>query len=546
MDFLDYRRLPAASGGYSELFLDYLYDYAKVREYYPQNFRSVDAVKSVCQELASHSRNRESVSSILRDQQAGFGCGAASLENASRLARPDTFAVVTGQQLGLFGGPLYTIYKALTAIHLAAKLNRTFPQQSFVPVFWLEGEDHDFQEINHAGFLDHENKLLTVRYLPGGVLPERNVGATGNLVYDETILSTLDETEGALGKTEFSPDLIAALRECYRPGATFLQAFASWIARLFGERGLVLVNPNDPRLKQHLAPVFVREIETFPRSSQLVISRSAGLEEKYHAQIKAKSLNLFMFHKGGRYLIEPRDTDFSLKGTRAFFSREEIARIAREEPELLSPNVILRPLCQDVLLPTAAYVAGPSEIAYFAQLQPVYEDLQVTEPVVYPRASISIVQSATARAMDRYNLEVGAFFGDLSRVTAAVVEQISEIQLEPLFGDTQQQIKDSLGELRFGLNEIDPTLLGALENTVGKIESQLNVLKEKALAAQKRRNETAVKQIERAASCLIPEGILQERQVNPLYYMNKLGPDFLSWLDARIDIEAYSHQFLIP
>jgi bacillithiol synthase len=546
MDFLDFRRLPSSSGGFSELFLDYLYDYPKVQEYFAGNFRDTASFDSACIRQAAVPRDRQTLASVAGEQQKRFGCGQPSIDNAARLANPETFAVVTGQQVGLYGGPLYTVYKALTAVQLAANLTRQFPQRTFVPVFWLEGEDHDFAEMNHAGLFDPEYKITTVSYLPGGVVPERNLGAVGAIAFDETFAATLEATEAALGKSEFTPAILGMLKEAYQPGATFLSAFAGWMARLFGERGLVIIDPSDPRLKKIVGPVFEKELESYPKSSQLVIAQSAELEERYHAQIKAKSLNLFMFHKGGRYLIEPRETDFSLKGTRAFFSKDDVMKLAKEQPEALSPNVILRPLCQDTLLPTIAYVAGPSEVAYFAQLRPVYEAFGIPLPVIYPRASVSIVQSSAVRTMEKYGLDIEAFYGDISRVSSAVADQISEIKLEPLFEDSLGKIRDSLGEVRFGLNEIDPTLLGPLENTVGKIESLLSVLKEKSLAAQRKRNETAVRQVERAAAVLLPEGSLQERQVNILYYMNKLGPDLVSWIDARIDIGAFSHQFLVP
>ncbi len=172
------------------------------------------------------------------------------------------------------------------------------------------------------------------------------------------------------------------------------------------DEGLVFLSANHPRLKPLLSPIFQKEISEFPQSSQLVIGQSAELEQKYHAQIKTKSINLFMFHKGGRYLIEPREPDFSLKGTRHFMGKEELLRIARETPELLSPNVVLRPMAQDTLLPTVAYVGGPSEIAYHAQLGPVYDHFGVTQPVVYPRASASFLEERVQRAMEKYGIDV--------------------------------------------------------------------------------------------------------------------------------------------
>jgi len=546
MEWLDYRQLPAAAGGFSDLFFDYLYDFEKVRAFFPSDFRETSSFESVISSIDAAAKDRSILHTVLAAQNSTGSESPRTEENVRLIGKPGTYAVVTGQQVGLFGGPLYTLYKAITAVSLAQKLSMKFPGKNFVPVFWIEGEDHDFQEMNHISVLDGENAPVMIDYLPGGAMPERNVGAVGEMVFDETLGGTIERLEAALGRTEYTPALIAALRECYAPGVTFNSAFQAWMNRLLPGAGLVFISPNEPRLKKLLSPLFVREIQEYPRISQMVITRSAELERRYHAQVKPKSINLFLFHKGGRYLIEPRETDFSLKGTRAFFTKEQLLEIAERTPEQLSPNVVLRPLCQDMLLPTVAYVGGPSEIAYHGQLQPVYGELGITQPVIYPRASVSLVQTGLLRAMEKYGLELNEFLGDTGKVTAKVVEQISEIKLDGLFTDATKNMHDALGELKFGLNEVDPTLLGALENVASKIDVNIGVLREKAVAAQKRRNETAVRQIEKAASGLLPAGSLQERELSPVYYMNKYGMGLGAWLTDRIDVAGFKHQILQP
>jgi bacillithiol biosynthesis cysteine-adding enzyme BshC len=546
MEWLDFRQLPPAAGGFSELFFDYLYDFERVREFFPANFRENASFETVMNGIDAAGRDRSVLQKVLTEQNSGGEESQRTLENIRLLGKSGTYAVVTGQQVGLFGGPLYTLYKSITAVSLAQKLSMKFPGKNFVPVFWIEGEDHDFQEMNHVSVLDQENAPVRIEYLPGGVMPEKNVGAVGEMVFDDTIRTTIDKMESFLARTEYTPSLAASLRECYAPGVTFNKAFQSWINRLLPASGLVFLSPNEPRLKKLLSPLFTRELTEFPRISQMVISRSAELERRYHAQVKPKSINIFLFHKGGRYLIEPRESDFSLKGTRAFFTKEQLLQIAAETPEQLSPNVVLRPICQDMLLPTVSYVGGPSEIAYHAQLQPLYEDIGIPQPVIYPRASVSLVQTNLLRAMEKYGLELPEFLGDIGKVTAKVVEQISEIKLETLFANVARDLHDALGELKFGLNEIDPTLLGALENVAAKIDVNIGVLREKSVAAQKRRNETSVRQIEKAAAGLLPSGSLQERELTPLYYMNKYGPGLGSWLTDRIDITGFKHQILQP
>jgi uncharacterized protein YllA (UPF0747 family) len=288
---------------------------------------------------------------------------------------------------------------------------------------------------------------------------------------------------------------------------------------LFRDTGLVLISPNDRTLKTALSPLFVRELSEYPDVSRLVISRSAELEQEYHAQVKPKSVNLFMFHKGGRYLIEPREHDFSLKGTRHFVPKEEMLRLAAHEPWLFSPNVVLRPIAQDMLLPTAAYVAGPSEVAYHAQLGPVYARFGVPQPVVYPRASATFVPERTLRLLEKYQTGVAELLRDVDAVTAAAVEQVSEVKLDVLFDGAAARIRETMGELRFAL-------------------------KEKAVAAQKRTHDTAVRQLERAHAFLVPGGTLQERSQCGALFLNRYGPAFVGRLLGELEIGGNGHQLL--
>jgi bacillithiol biosynthesis cysteine-adding enzyme BshC len=313
---------------------------------------------------------------------------------------------------------------------------------------------------------------------------------------------------------------------------------------LLQDYGVVFLTANTPAIKRLLSPMFVRELEEFPRTSQLVISRSAEIEKTYHAQIKPKSINLFMFHKGGRYAIEPRETDFSLKGTRHFLQPDEILRMAKEQPDVFSPNVVLRPLAQDSILPTVVYVGGPAEIAYHAQLQPVYDAFQVTQPVLFPRASATIVEERLRRIADKYGLSIAEFFQQPDQIMPRILDQIADVKVEAMFKETHGRLKDALNELRFGLRELDPTLLGALDGVNERLVKNLDVLRGKATEAQKRRNDTAVRQLERASQALIPGGGLQERQLSVLHYLNRYGTDLVRWLESELDIHGFKHQLL--
>ena len=542
--WIQFQDLPQAVGGFSRLFQHYLNDFQKVQSFFEYDFRSHRSIPERVERIRSSYCCRDEVAAVLLEQNQQFGASEKAFEHLKELNDPNTFAIVTGQQVGMLCGPLYTIYKTITAIKLARQLTAASSGKKFLPVFWLEGEDHDFDEVRSVGLLNQEGNPHSVEYLIGGKPLDRNIGAVGEIALDGHTSTFLGELQKSLASTEFRDALIDLISRTYAPETTFNRAFARLLNRYFPDEGLIFISCNDARLKRILSPIFQKEIRELPKVSQLIIQRSAELEEHYHAQIKTKALNLFMFHKGGRYMIEPRENDFSLKGTRHYVSKEELLRIAVDNPELLSPNVALRPVCQDFLLPTAAYVAGPSEIAYFAQLKPVYRHFGMQMPVIYPRASATILEGRVEKVMEKFELDLTEFFNNPETMQRNVVERISEVKIDEMFQEAIRRNGDLLNELRFGLNYIDSTLMGPLESTREKIESHLRLLKEKAVQAQERKHEVALRQVAKAANVLFPNRSFQEREINMIHFLNKYGIDFVRDISASLEIDKFAHQIL--
>jgi bacillithiol biosynthesis cysteine-adding enzyme BshC len=543
-NWIPYTALPTSEGGFSKLFVDYVTDFSKTQRFYETDFRFPQQFPKHFQRFLENYQNREAIASIILDQNRRFGVSERGLEHARLLSEHNTFAVVTGQQVGILAGPLYTIYKTITAIKLARLLGDLYPQHKFVPIFWLEGEDHDFEEVNKVGLLNADHEPVSAEYLVKGKPVTKNLGAVGEICFDEFLEKFFEDLQRVLPNSEFKKSVLDTLSQAYKPGVSFSQGFVSLLNIFFGEDGLVFVNPNDRRIKRFLSPVFEKEIQEFPKVSQLIIQQSAELEGQYHAQIKTKALNLFYFSKGGRYLIEPRENDFSLRGTRQFITRDELLRTAVEQPELLSPNVALRPICQDTILPTLAYVAGPSEVAYFAQLKPVYAHFGKTMPIIYPRASVTLVESRTEKVLEKYQLDLIEFYGNYQRVNNKVVDMVSEVKIDEMFNDAQSRIHDVLEEMRFGLNYIDATLLGALDNTRTKMDTYLGTLKERTVAAQFRRHEIALKQVHRVANTIFPHGNFQERELNISYFLNKHGLPLIEQLKNDVAVDQFKHQLI--
>jgi len=541
---IEFKDIPAETSGFSSLFIHYVTAYDRVAKYFNGNFRDLSHLRQLLEHVGQKLKDRSTLVRVLAEQNREFYCSIKTLANIDLLHEDNTFAVVTGQQVGLLSGPLYTIYKIITTLKLTDLLNNNFPEYHFVPIFWLEGEDHDFEEVNNVKVVDPDNKAKKIEYLLDGKPLDKNIGAVGELQLDGFIDEFFNHIEEALINTEFKGKLFETVRHYYQRGATFTKAFVGLINHFFENSGLIFIKPNHLELKRLMSPIFQREINEHPKVCQLVIDRSAELEQRYHAQVKAKALNLFLFEKGGRYLIEPREEGFGLKGARRHLTIEELRQIAAEMPELLSPNVVLRPICQDTVLPTAVYVGGPNEIAYFAQLKPVYEFFDLTMPIIYPRATATILEEKLESILEKFELDLTAFFGNLETVLRTVSEQISDIKVEDMFQNVGARVKESLNELKFGINQIDPTLLGALETAASKIEFQLNVLKEKTINAQKKKNEIALKQVEKVANNILPFGELQERQINVIYFMNKYGLDFVKWLTEELRIDLFHHQVI--
>lgn len=535
---------PLTEGGFSRLYRDYINNFTKLERYYETDFHSLENIRKYAERMRHKYTHRQEIVEVLIEQNQQYGASEITLENIRSLSNENTFAVVTGQQVGILTGPLYTIYKAITTIQLAKVLNTTYPEYKFVPIFWLEGEDHDLTEVSKAGFINSENLITEIEYLIAGKQSQKNVGAVGEIIFDDNLNVFLNTLHKTLVHTEFKEQLFGVIRNSYKPQITFNKAFSSLMNNLFYQDGLIFISSNDKRLKHLLSPIFQKELSEFPRVSQLIIERSAELEEEYHAQIKTKALNLFYFYKGGRYFIEPRENDFSLKGTRHTISKEEMLQTANDSPELLSPNVALRPICQDTLLPTLVYVAGPSEIAYFAQLKKVYQYFNLTMPMIYPRASVTLIEEKFERILEKFQLNISDIYEDFQYIRKKVIELVSEVNIDEMFHEANQCINDQLNEMKFGINYIDSSLLGALENSRQKIDQNLLQLKEKISEGHQRKHGIALRQVEKVANHLYPSKNFQERELNILYFLNKHGMNLVQDLMNEIKIDEFKHQII--
>ena len=473
------------------------------------------------------------ISPLLRDQQRTRRAPVAAIAAAERLAAPNAVAVVTGQQAGLFGGPLYTLLKAISAVRLAREVEGRHGVPA-VAVFWIDAEDHDLDEIRGCGVLDADLALRTLS-LPTPAAP---IGAPASTVtIGGEIDSVIDALAATLTPTDFTMELVDTLREAYTPGRGLVEAFAIWLEQRLGHLGLVVFDGSDPAAKPLAAPLFERELLNPGVTASLARAAGQRLEAAgFHAQVRALpgSVGLFLLGHSRRAI---RTDNGNLRVGKERVSPGELLSRLHGDAACLGPNVLLRPIVQDRLFPTVCYVAGPNELAYLGQLKEVYEHFGIPMPLMAPRLSAALVDAAVLKFVRRYDIAVES----LHAQDEAVLNRLLSAQLPDTVDEAMQTtaaaIRDRMQVLAATVSRVDPTLSGAAGSTLDRMERDLGNLQNKVVQAAKRRNQTLRRQFARAQTQLFPHGAPQERVVGAVYFLNRYGPALIDRLatDTRLD-----------
>jgi len=530
---VDIRRFPWIN----RLAADYAFAYERLSDFYAGNPADPAAWRDAIDRTQRYERQRRAVADLIAAQQQRRGAPAEAVAAAAKLRDPRAVAVVTGQQAGLFGGPLFTLLKALTAVRLAERV-RDEQRVPVVPVFWIDAEDHDWDEVKSCGLLDVELNLLTIAL---SNLPGANEHSVARMRLDESVRRAVDDLEAALPRTEFTPGLIEQLRGAYRPGAGMADAFGQWLEAILGPRGLVVFDAADPAAKPVVAPVFALEIEHAGRTSQLAAEAGAALQARgYHAQVSPNERNPALFHlDGGRQSIRAHDGGFTI-GDRTC-TREALLDLVRRTPEAFSPNVLLRPLVQDTLFPTICYIAGPSELAYLGQLRGVYQAFGIPMPLMLQRATATILDSNSMRFLTRHDFPLE----QLRAQDEAALNQLLEAQLpdsvEASLEEAARVVAERMEALAEAVPLIDPTLEGATRSTLGRMQDDLKKLHGKIIHAAKRKDETLRRQFRHAQAQAFPGGHPQERTIGFVYFLNKYGPALVDRLGDELTLDMGTH-----
>jgi bacillithiol biosynthesis cysteine-adding enzyme BshC len=523
---VDIRRFPWIR----KLAADYAFQFSSLAPFFSGDPSSSASWARAIAEAQRHPRHRAEVADILAAQQARRNAPAAAKAAAAKLADPKTVAIVTGQQAGLFSGPAYTLYKILTAVKLARKVSAEHGVP-VVPVFWVEAEDHDWDEVASCSVLDAEFRRQTITLSPP---PGAGHAPVGHLRLGTEVSTTIDQLAATLAPSEFTAELIGDLRVAYQPGLGMADAFSRWLERLTGDLGVVIFDCSDPAAKPLVGPIFAHEIQHAGRTWQLASEAGDQLTTSgYHAQVTGSAHDTAALFRidGTRHAIQPGEA-------------AGLAEAVRTQPETFSPNVLLRPIVEDTLFPTICYVSGPNELAYLGQLKKVYEHFALPMPLFYPRATATVLDSASARFLAKHDLPFESLQAQddaaLNRLLAASLPD----EVDRALRQAEHGIKTSMAALIASVPAVDPTLEGAAKSTLGKLQHDLSALRGKVINAAKKRDETLRRQFFRAQSQAFPDGMPQERAVGGVWLLNRYGPALVQRLVDDLPLDLGHHWVL--
>lgn len=517
-DCLSFLQIPHST----RLFTDFLYQFDHVKAFYPRSPQSAEKLRAP--EIPAD-RIRQ-VAAVLDRQNRNFGAGAAALKNIERLGNGAP-VVITGQQVGLLGGPMFSLLKGLTVVLMAE-------QCGAVPIFWLATEDHDLEEVSllHWPAGDHLEVLKTA--------PAHVEGApVGTVAFDGQIAELLQHLEKQFAGSE----VLAMLQKSYVAGETFGTAFGRLYAQLFAEFGLVLLDPSDPELHRIARPIYTAALTHWKEINQALQQREKELEAAgYHAQVRVTQSHTLCFclMEGARTPVRHDGQGFVVGESK--FTDAELIALAESAPERFNPNVLLRPIVQDYLLPTLCYAGGPAEIAYFAQAEVVYRRLLDRVTPVVPRIFATLVEARQAKLLDRYQMKLPDIFAGPEHVREQVAEKSLPEGIMKSFDLAAGHLENALAAIGGPLQKLDPTLAEAADNAGSKMRYQLQGLREKAARAESRKNTETQRHADELSALLYPEKDLQERSIGGLYFLLKHGMGLLPRLKESLGASCAGHQ----
>jgi bacillithiol biosynthesis cysteine-adding enzyme BshC len=530
----------------SSLFLNYLTLSPLALRFYRYPPTMEGLLKAAQGKLAGLQFPRKAIVSILLRQNEMYGGDSKTLQHIKELEEPDTVAVLTGQQVGVFTGPLYTIYKALTAIRLSEELKNHGIKA--VPIFWMDTEDHDLLEITRRTVLDSHSSVHILDYR-NALFDETEISVrpVGSLCLLPDIQQVIEDYVSYLPDSEWKPYVQSQLESAYKPGVTLAFSFARLLSQILKGLGLILFDPQDKEAKLLASPIFQKALCNADAVHAGLVKRNQELEAAgFHTQVSVmeNSTVLFYLADGERRALERRHSGFGLRHSNRTWTLDELRNFAEYTPEKLSANVLLRPLVQDYLFPTLACVCGSSELAYFAQIEVLYDFFDRPMPVLWPRNGYTLIDPAIGAEMDRLGIEVGdCFRGERFLIEKAVHNTGAPhacVSLEKLQG----KLDWGLTEIRPELQAIEPPLVRALETARRKIMHNIRHLRLQTIRLEGVEDCTVLSAVRALLNHCFPNRNLQERELSIFHFLAQHGPNLLDTLNSATEVENFAHRML--
>lgn len=504
--------------------LDYL-NYANgLKQVFPKHFRKPS--------LRKFNIDRQKIVDKLLGYNQKLDAPEQVIQNIASLSQPDTYVIITGQQPGVFSGPLYTVYKAISTVVVCERLSDE--THSFVPVFWNASEDDDLSEVDHI-VIFRENEPFEIRYDC-----ESRGEAFSHMPLDKSKLKRmLSIVEGVSPNSEFKAPLLKEIDGIIKESSTIGDFFSRFMIYLFGEFGLVMIEPQ--YLRDLMTPVFDRLIRGPTECTQIVNEAGLKLNELGYSPKIRKKLNIcnfFIFDDEGKRQGLTYNGKFQVANE--IYSQRELLGLLEDDPFRFSANAVTRPITQDLLFPTFAYVAGPNEIAYQAQLKGVYDFFSVEMPVIFPRHGGTIIENKVSEVLAKYEAEVHEL-----RNPEKLLKRLPKEKIDDVFSSLRSEVLREMVEVTRRAESIDKTLIDPCFLARGRILKTIKVLEDKIAAKLKQHDSVARRQITKAYSNLFPHGDLQERQINVLEYLIKFGKEFLNVVHENFLEADYGEHLVI-
>lgn len=523
-----YQPAPAVMlGGATQLYRDFLFARDHLTSYLGPAFDDEASIEQLARRLRSRDYQREALVQALRDLAHEVAAPDAARAQLESLLQPDSLVVFAGQQPGLYTGPLYTSYKALTVERWAADLSRKLGVR-VIACFWLGSDDHDFAEVDHVQ-LPVAGRLETLRYVPATA---PNGAPLGRIALDPGIESVTDRLAACLPASSRARTVVDGIRQCYAPGVDLAVAFSRMWYRMFPHSALLFVSPDHPLLRKLAAPVLARSVAGDASLSSACEEASRSLQAQgYHRQVTRSPAQTFLFHQRSarRAIRRVAASTFAWESARPV-GAEELQQLCIEHPDDFSPNVLLRPVVQNSLFPTLGVVLGPAEVAYYAQIGGLHDYFGVPRPAVLPRTSVTLVERNTLQRLRRYGVDLEGLRNDVDREVVRALDARFPEHLAAELQASAQTIAATFDTVGARLGALDPTLVRTARAAAARARRQMDIVAAKAHASHRRREQEALVQIRAAALHLFPGRAPQERCFNIVYYWARYGHEFLDEL----------------